>query len=268
MDTISASNTIGLAYLLFEKKIITEKEIGFALFWGDVTGAEKLIHLIARREGIGNPMADGSRRFAAHFEAEDEAVQVNGLEVAYHDPRGVSGMALVYATSPRGACHNKSDYFFVDWGQADSSLGLEFFDKDVGADKAANVAQHQDWRTACDSMVLCMFGNIPVEMVVKLVNSACGYSYSVADLLRCGERGWTLKRAINNRMGLRRANDKLPKALLEPLADGPVAGYIPPLEEMLAVYYEARGWDPETGKPTRAKLQALGLGDVAKDLWG
>jgi aldehyde:ferredoxin oxidoreductase len=268
MDTISVSNTIGLAYHLYEKGIITETEVGFPLTWGDVTGASKLIHMIANREGIGNFMADGSRKFAAHFNTEAEAVQVNGLEVAYHDPRGVSGMALVYATSPRGACHNKSDYFFVDWGQADPSLGLDYFDKHVGADKAANVAHHQDWRTFCDSLVLCLFSNITPERVADLVNSACGYEYSVGDVLRCGERAWTIKRAINNRLGLEHSNDKLPKALLEPLADGPVAGYVPPLEEMLVSYYEARGWDPETGKPTRTKLESLGLGDVADDLWG
>jgi aldehyde:ferredoxin oxidoreductase len=77
-----------------------------------------------------------------------------------------------------------------------------------------------------------------------------------------------LKRSINNRLGLTQSNDKLPKALLEPLADGPVAGYVPPLAEMLAAYYTVRGWDARTGRPTQEKLQALGLDDVARDLYG
>lgn len=268
MDTISASNTLGLAFHLFERGVIGEAEVGFPLCWGDTAAAARLLEVTARREGIGAWLAQGARRFAAHFGAEEEAVQVNGLEVAYHDPRGVSGIALAYATSPRGACHNKSDYFFVDWGQAESSLGLEFFDERAGAEKAANVARHQDWRSACDSLVMCFFANVPVEMVTGLVNAACGYDLNVENLLRCGERGWTLKRAINNRLGLTRANDKLPKALLEPYADGPVAGYVPPLEAMLAAYYSARGWDPETGRPTREKLLTLGLEDAATDLWG
>ncbi|HEX7620471.1 MAG TPA: aldehyde ferredoxin oxidoreductase family protein [Anaerolineales bacterium] len=267
MDTISASNIIGLAYHLFEKGIISEQDIGFALRWGEMSGVEKLLNLMARREGIGNIMADGSRQFGAHFGAEDEAVQVNGLEVAYHDPRGVSGMALVYATSPRGACHNKSDYFLVDWGQADTSIGVQFIGRQAGAEKSANVAHHQDWRSVCDSLVMCLFGNVPAEMVAGLVNAACGYDYNVNDLLRCGERGWNLKRIINNRMGLTSSNDKLPKALLQPLADGPAAGYVPPLEEMLTAYYQARGWDPETGKPTPKKLAELGLEWVAQDIW-
>jgi aldehyde:ferredoxin oxidoreductase len=203
-----------------------------------------------------------------HYDLPGLAVQINGLEPGMHDPRAMSGMALVYLTSPRGACHNKSDYFFVDWGQAESSLGLEFFGNHAGAEKAANVARHQDWRSACDSLVMCLFANVPVEMVAGLVNAACGYELNVEDLLRCGERAWILKRAINNRLGLTRANDKLPKAFLEPYADGPAAGYVPPLEEMLAAYYSARGWDPETGRPTKGKLLALGLEDAATDLWG
>ena len=87
-------------------------------------------------------------------------------------------------------------------------------------------------------------------------------------MMTCAERGWNLKRAINNRMGLTAANDKLPKALLTPLSDGGAAGFVPDIKGMLAAYYEARGWDPQTGKPTREKLTQLGLEDAAKDLWG
>ncbi len=267
MDTISASNTLGLAFYLYEKGVITEKDTGFPLRWGDVVVAEKLLHLTARREGIGKYLAQGSWRFGAHFGAEDEAVQVNGLEMAYHDPRGVSGMALVYATSPRGACHNKSDYFIVDWGQADASLGLDYFDKQAGAEKAANVARHQDWRAVCDALVLCLFSNVPAEMVVDLTNAATGSNRTIEDLMRSGERAWNLKRAINNRLGLTRANDKLPKALLEPLPDGAAAGCVLPFDDMLAAYYVARGWDPKTGRPLKETLLALGLDDIADDLW-
>jgi aldehyde:ferredoxin oxidoreductase len=89
----------------------------------------------------------------------------------------------------------------------------------------------------------------------------------VESLLRIGERGWNMKRAVNNRLGLTAANDRLPRALLEPYADGPSAGYVPPLREMLAAYYAARSWDPLTGKPLPQKLAGLGLEDVSADLW-
>lgn len=268
MDTISTANTIGLAFHLFEKGIITEKETGgIVLKWGDVDVIEQLVNRIGRREGIGDLLAQGARRFAAHFNVEEEAVQVNGLETAYHDPRGVSGMALSYATSPRGACHNQSDYFFVDWGHTHEQLGITYFDRHDHAEKSANVARHQNWRTVFNSIVMCIFANTDPDLLVKLINAACGLDWTLEDMMRCGERGWNIKRAINNRMGLTRVNDKLPKAMLEPFPDGGSAGYVPDFEGMLLAYYQARGWDPETGKPSRTKLQQLGLGAVAQDLW-
>jgi aldehyde:ferredoxin oxidoreductase len=268
LDTISTSNIIGLAYKLFEEGVIsTSDTAGLSLGWGDASAAAQLIQRIAQRQGFGNLLAEGSRRFAAHFGVEEQAVQVNGLEVAYHDPRGTSGMALVYATSPRGACHNKSDYFLVDWGQADPDLGLKFLDRQAGAEKAANVARHQDFRSLCDSLVLCLFANVPGETIAALINTACGLDWTVEQMIQAGERGWNLKRAINHRLGLTRANDRLPKPLLEPLLDGNAAGFMIPFEEMMNAYYAARDWDPETGRPSRRKLQALGLEDVAADLW-
>jgi aldehyde:ferredoxin oxidoreductase len=268
MDTISCANTIGLAFTLFEKGIVTEVDTGgFKLEWGNVAAIERLVNMIGRREGIGEIMSLGSRRFGAHFGAEEEAVQVNGLETAYHDPRGVSGMAISYATSPRGACHNQSDYFFVDWGHTHEDIGITHFGRHDHAEKAANVARHQDWRTLFNAIVMCIFANSDPEMQVKLINAACGYDWTVEDMMSCGERGWNIKRAINNRMGLTAANDKLPKAMLTPFPDGGSAGYVPDIKAMLAAYYEARGWDAKTGKPTAQKLAELGLSEIAKDLW-
>ncbi|MHB8778271.1 MAG: aldehyde ferredoxin oxidoreductase family protein [Anaerolineales bacterium] len=268
MDTISTANTIGLAFHLFELGKITLQDTGgLALAWGSFVAARQLIHMIARREGIGDLMANGSRAFGKAFGAEDEAVQVNGLEVAYHDPRGVSGMALSYATSPRGACHNQSDYFFVDWGHTYEEIGINFYERHAQAEKAANVAKHQNWRTHFNSVVFCIFANVPPQTQVDLLNAALDLDWTMEDLMKSGERAWNLKRAINNRMGLTAANDKLPKALLEPYHKGGAKGFAPDLKGMLAAYYEARGWDLVTGKPSKEKLLELGLQDIAKDLW-
>lgn len=268
MDTISAGNTLGLALHLFDRGIISETETGgMILKWGDEETVAALLRMTARREGFGELLARGSRALAKHFGVEAEAVQVNGLEVAYHDPRGVSGMALVYATSPRGACHNQSDYFFVDWGQAEESIGLKYYERQAGAEKAANVAIHQNWRTVFNALVMCIFANVPPQTVVDLINSACGWNWTIQDMLASGERAWNLKRAINNRLGLTRINDKLPKGLLEPLPHGGAAGYVIPFEEMLEAYYDARGWDKATGKPSKEKLLELGLEEVARDLY-
>ena len=269
MDTISAGSTIGLAFHLFERGVITAQDTGgLELRWGDAAVVHELLKLTAEGTGIGAWISKGSRQLGEHFGAADEAVQVNGLEVAYHDPRGVSGMALSYATSPRGACHNQSDYFFVDWGHTTQELGIEAFSRHAGAEKSANVARHQDWRTVYNAMVMCIFANVAPQMQVDLINAACGYHWTLDDMMAAGERGWNIKRAVNNRMGLTAENDRLPKALLEPYTSGGSEGYTPDIQGMLYTYYEARGWDWQSGYPSREKLIDLGLGDIAADLWG
>jgi len=268
IDTISVSNTIALAFQLFELGLITKEDThGLELCWGDSEVVEKLVHLIPRREGFGEHLAEGALALGVRYGAEEYAVQVNGLEVPYHDPRGGSGIGLVYATSPRGACHNQSDYFLVEIGQVEEKLGLELFPRHAGAEKAANVAKHQDWRTVYNDLVMCKLGNVPPETVLELINVGCGLNWSIEDVLQAGERGWNLKRAINNRLGLTRENDKLPKPLLEPLPDGGSAGFTIDFEPMLMAYYEERGWDWDSGYPTREKLESLELDWVANDLW-
>lgn len=270
MDSISTSNCIGLVFKLNDMGLIgSEDASNTHLEWGNAESIEKLIKLTAKREGLGALIAMGARALAKHFGAEEEAVQVNGLEVPYHDPRGCSGMALVYATSPRGACHNQSDYFLIDMGQVLDELGIEKFDRHSGAEKARNVVIHQDWRTIANSLVLCVFANVPAETVLELVNSACGLDLDIHHLLLIGERGWNLKRVINNRLKLTRANDKLPKSLLMPYQDNPsgAGDFTPDLNSMIQAYYHARGWDSESGIPTKEKLTSLGLEWVVEDLW-
>jgi aldehyde:ferredoxin oxidoreductase len=269
LDTISMSNCIGLMLKLRDMGILSADQVGsLELDWGNPQTMEALIHLTAKKEGIGEWMAKGSREFARHFGHEDEAVQVNGLEVPYHDPRGASGMALVYATSPRGACHNQSDYFVIDIGQVLTSLGMKSMSRHAGAEKAQNVAIHQDWRTVANALVMCIFANVPAETVLELINAACGVDWQIPDLMRSGERAWNLKRVINCRLGLNAQNDQLPKALLLPYTDNPasVGQFTPDFNGMLQAYYEVRGWDPATGFPTTEKLKELGLDWLVEDI--
>ena len=260
IDTISASNIIGLAFLLYEQGRITAADTGgLDLTWGNANAVEALVHQIGRKEAFGVRLAEGARLLGKHFGAEAEAVQVNGLEVAYHDPRGGSGMALVYATSPRGACHNQSDFFLVEIGQVESALGMHLHGRHAGAVKAPDVAHHQNWRTTSNALVICLFANVSPEMVAALVSAATGIPYSVDDLLSCGERGFNLKRVINHRLGLKRENDTIPDAFRKPYLDSE-DGFAPDFEPMLLAYYQVRGWDPVTGRPTSQKLAELGLG--------
>jgi len=260
IDTISAGNTIALAYLLFERGIITAADTGgLELRWGDPRPCFDLIEQIARCDGFGARLAQGSLALADHFGVQELAAHVNNLEVPMHDPRAMTGQALAYVTSPRGACHNQSDYFLVEMGNSNDELGIPMTERLEDGGKAHYVARHQDWRTVCNSLVMCFFAATPPSTVVNLLSAATGYDWTLEEMLRAGERAWNLKRAYNCRLGLTRASEKLPKLLLEPLPDGGQAGHVPDMNLLLKEYYEARGWDPATGKPTREKLKSLGL---------
>jgi aldehyde:ferredoxin oxidoreductase len=241
--------------------VITPEDAGgLKLEWGDPEVVEALVHQTAEQTGLGRWISRGARALAERFGDADAAVQVNGLEVAYHDPRAGSGMAISYATSPRGACHNQSDYFMVDLlGQAEDALGIEKFDRHAGAEKIESVIRHQDWRTVCNSLVLCFFANVPPDDVLALVNAANGSALTLDDLMEAGERGWNLKRLINGRYGIRAENDRLPPALLRAYQEGGAAEFVIPFREMLFAYYQRRGWDTRDGLPTSETRERLNL---------
>lgn len=271
MDTISVSNVVGLTLTLYDKGLISKDQTeGLELRWGDMQVVEQLIKKMAYRQGIGDWMAEGARSLASRVYAPELAVEVNNLEVPYHDPRGVSGMALVYTTSPRGACHNQSDYFFVDIGQIEPSIGLSLFERQGGPEKAVNVAIHQNWKTVFNSLVMCYFANVPPETIVDLLKSAdiVFQDISLDKLLIIGERSWNLKRVINNRLGLNSSNDRLPKAFTQPYQDDPegMISKVPDFKAMISAYYKVRNWDPQTGHPSTGKLTQLGLDWVIDDL--
>lgn len=267
LDTISAGSTIAFAYALYNEGLISQEDTGgLALTWGDPTPLPRLLEMMARREGFGDLLAEGSLAMEHHYDVEGMAVQVNGLEAPMHDPRALSSMALVYATSPRGACHNQGDMYWADLGRGVPELGIEAGDRFASSGKAPTVARCQDWRTLYNSLVMCMLSNPSPAHVVGMLSAATGWELDLDEAMRIGERAWNLKRAINHRLGLTRANDRLPKALLTPLPDGGAAGQAPDLELMLHEYYAARGWDPATGRPTAQKLRELGLDHVVQDL--
>jgi aldehyde:ferredoxin oxidoreductase len=263
MDTISLSNTIGLAFLMYERGILHERDCGGSLEWGDTAAVERLVHATVTRSGLGSLLAEGALALARAYDSEQLAAQVKGLEAAFHDPRGATGVGLTYATSPRGACHNQSHYYLVEIGQTMEDIGIELMDRQAGAEKAQNVARHQDWLTVQNSLVLCIFANAPHEVICRLLNHATGWEYSLPELMESGERGWNLKRLINARLGFSAADDKLPAQLLKPLPDGTSAGFRPPFEEMIEAYYRVRGWDSETGVPARETLIRLGLNELS-----
>jgi aldehyde:ferredoxin oxidoreductase len=223
---------------------------------------------VARCDGFGALLARGSRALAEQYGVGDLAVEVNGLEVPTHDPRSMTGMAIVYATSPRGACHNQGEYFMVEVGGSIDELGIPMTERLVDAGKAHHVARHQDWHTVFNCAVACLFASVRPSAMAALLSAATGVDYSLQGMMTVGERVWNLKRAYNNRLGISRANDKLPKLLMQPLPNGGQEGHVPDMGVLMGEYYAARGWDPESGRPTPEKLRALGLDFAVPELWG
>ena len=268
LDTITTGVTIALAHYLYREGIIDERETGgLKLQWGDPEPVIQLVKTIAQRQGFGDLLAEGALAVANHYGVEDWAAQVQGLEVAMHDPRASAGVTLSYLTSPRGACHNKSDMYWVDVGRIIEEIGVAAMDRFQEEGKAEIVARHQNWRSVCDALITCILMNVPIEGLVDMLNAATGWDVDLEEMMVVGERIFNLKRALNIKLGWRPEGERLPSLLLRPL-EGGTGGYVPDVERLLVDYYRVRGWEHGSGRPTRERLLSLDLGEVAQELWG
>jgi len=264
MDVITAGAVIGFATYLTDQGIISAAQTdGVTLDWGNPAQVTELLHKIVHRKGVGNLLADGVRAMEHAFNAPGLGVQVNGMDPGMHDPRAFSGMALVYLTSPRGACHNKSDFYFVESGHTFEELGISVDDQHQESGKAWQVVRHQNYRSMVDASGMCQFVNVPLDVLPDSFKAVWGKSVSLEALVLAGERIFNLKRLLNLKLGLvPRRDEVLPKLLTIPYPEGATAGFVPDWELMLREYYAERDWDWDTGRPSAAKLAQLGLADL------
>jgi aldehyde:ferredoxin oxidoreductase len=156
--------------------------------------------------------------------------------------------------------------FFVDVGLTIPEAGIVPSGRFRTRGKAKTAANLQDWRSLFNNAVMCLLINPTAPLLAGLLSAATGGPNDVDHWRRVGERSFHLKRAFNNRLGVRRGNDRLPERLFVPLANG-TQGRRPNMEALLSDYYAWREWDWQTGKPRREKLLSLGLPEVAEDLW-
>ncbi len=270
IDTISAGVSIAFAMYLYEKGILTREQAGMEIKWGDSAVILKLLEMIIRQEGIGVVLSKGVKEMAVEFGADpEEAAQVKGLEFPMHDSRAYQGAALSYAVGPRGACHLKGSFYNLDapGNESGLELGITFSDKNDPAQKGALTAKMLHFCELYNSFTLCQFSPMPASMIARALASITGNPFDTMDLLTFGERSLNLKRAINNRLGITRADDRLPKIARQALKEGATAGIEPDMDLMLKEFYEVSKWDWETGKPMPEKLFELGLDQPAHDLW-
>jgi aldehyde:ferredoxin oxidoreductase len=260
IDTISGGNTIAFAYYLFkEGKISADDLDGITPEWGEVESAVALAEKIAKREGIGEVMAGGALELGEKFGVPELAVQVNGLEFPMHDPRGFSGHAIGYATSPRGACHMSADMYNVQMGQPNKAFNIE--SEDRFANEADLVARLQNFRALTNSSVLCNFYPADGHDLLRLLQLATGWDMDIDELVLTGERIFTMMRLLNLKLGYDTKNEGLPDLILKPL-EGPTEGHVPDIEAQLKTWYKYRGWDRKSGRPPKEKLEKLELGDL------
>jgi aldehyde:ferredoxin oxidoreductase len=270
VDTISAGNCIGFAMELYEKGILTRKDVdGLDLTWGNQEAIIRLLKKIATREGIGNLLAEGTKRAAQKIGkgADRYAMHVKGLEIPAYDPRGAKAHGLNLATSNIGASHMT--------GYATQELfGIpESVERFTPEGKGKLCKWNQDLMTISDSIIACgfpfLFGWLGIATYKQLLPAATGIEdfSDESYLLEIGERIYTVERAFNVREGFSRKDDILPSRFLnETPKSGPVKGHVFEMEQILDEYYEGRGWDKKTGNPTRTKLESLGLKFVADEL--
>ncbi|MEM3713955.1 MAG: aldehyde ferredoxin oxidoreductase family protein [Nitrososphaeria archaeon] len=267
IDTISVGVTIAFIMECYEKGLLTKEELGgLEPTWGDSKVILELIKKVGLKQDFGTILGNGSKKVAEYIGKKSEllAVEIKGLELPMHEPRGQKGMGLAYATSPRGACHNRG------WGEARQpipELGIsnEFITQTNPYSvwgKAKIVKINQDWRAVEDSLILCYFVGLKPSLITEFLNSITGFDMSISDLLKCGERIFNQERMFNVREGITRRDDTLPQRIMEPLQGGCTNGLsISPYElnSMLDEYYTERGWDKATGIPTKEKLRELEL---------
>ncbi len=288
MDTISCGATIAWAYEAFnEGKLTVEDTDGLDLTWGNADSMVNLTEKIAKREGFGDILAEGSERAARQIGrgTEEFLITSKGQEAPAHMPQVKRSLAIIYATNPFGADHQshehdpayEEDYEYYADRLATMGLTEPQKPQTLSSEKIRFTLATQYMYSALDSLNLCQFVFGPAWQLygpndmVDTVLAITGWDdVDLDELQTLGERRLNMLRAFNAREGIDRKQDKLPekffkKALKGGASDGWKLDRVE-FEAALDQYFELSEWDVETGVPSRAKLEQLGLDWVADQL--
>ena len=258
VDTISMGATISAAMELYEMGAISDNEAGMEMNFGSGDALVSLVEKTCYREGIGDALAEGSKRMGIKYGNPGVHMGSKGQEFPAYDPRTYNGMSLAYATNNRGADHLRA------FTPAAEIFGMPYMlDPGSPEGKAELVVSLQNENSIHDSTGLCLFisaGN-DLDDIRKLLEGVTGLEFTMDDMNTIGERVWNLERVFNLKAGLTKADDTLPDRILKDAVSGdnnPAKGRVGQLDMMLPEYYSLRGWDQE-GNPTEAKLEMLGI---------
>jgi aldehyde:ferredoxin oxidoreductase len=270
LDTISTGGSIAFAMECFEKGILTENDSGgLKLNFGNAGAMLELIEMIARREGLGRLLAEGTARAAREIGqgTEEFAIQVKGQELPMHMPRCKAGLAVGYTVSPTGADHNHNihDHSYATQVRGvarDMGIFEPLPPQDMSPAKVRILLYASLWQHALNCLVFCFFVPLDLTRMVDLISGITGWSANAWELMKVGERCINMTRAFNIREGMTRADDYLPRRFFTPFTSGPLEGVSideAKLKQAIDTYYAMAGWDMESGAPTLAKLQELGI---------
>jgi len=289
VDTISCGATIAFAMECFEKGLVgLEQTGGLELRFGNAQAMLDVLQQIVTRSGVLGPvLAEGSARAAEQWgpAAEECLITVKGEEAPAHMPQAKKSLALIYAANPFGADHQSSEHdpMFEQGAEELYLTRLAQLDlKDVpaegslGGEKVRFAAYTQRFYSMLDTLGLCQFVFGPAWTLygpaetVAMVNAVTGWSVSLFELMKVGERRLNLLRVFNAREGFGRRHDRLPNKFFKALkGTGPTAGLAIDRDEFeaaLDLYYQVNGWTAD-GVPTRANLADLGLSWLADQLY-
>jgi aldehyde:ferredoxin oxidoreductase len=283
LDSIGAGVTIAFAMECFENGLLTlEDTDGIDLRFGNGDAVVQMVERIARRQGLGDLLAEGTKRAAARIGGDTAryAMQVKGQEYPMHEPRYKRGIAIGYAVSPTGADHNHS---FHDPAMVNANeqgfqpdglvrpmgilepMALE----SLGPEKVRAFKYNTVNKVSRNCLTVCAFVPWSDEQRMRLLNAATGWDVNSYEYYKLGERALTLARIFNLREGFTAADDRLALRSYGPTTSGALAeGGIDPeaLDEAVHTYYEMMGWERETGAPTQGTLAELDIAWAAEYL--
>lgn len=275
MDSISAGATAAFAIECAERGLISPALLdGLDLHWGSTDAIQVLVARMINREGIGDLLADGSRKAAERLggEALAYAMQASGQELAMHDGRNDPGFALHAAVEPMPGRHTNGSQLYYEMFQLWTRLPElprppRLYPKSrkyqVSPEQAAAAVACSRFSQVLNGAGLCLFGaflGVSRLPIFEWLNAAAGWTYTPHDYMHTGARIQALKQMFNYRHGAPLRHDFPARAAGQPpQRAGANRGRTLDLDGMVRAYWTASGWDPHTGLPTLKTLEKLGL---------
>ena len=278
LDCISAGALFAWAMDCYEHGILTKEDFdGTPLSWGDYHATIDMTHKIVRREGFGAILAEGEKKAPQLVGRGSEKYMhiIKGRAPVVEDPRANRQFGFAYYTSLTGEPHLQANVIYVPDLFRDSDIG-KWMRKDPDTlnphspkDKGKLVKLGEDYTQIIDAAGICTRTGGSINLVTRAISSATGIEFTEEEMLKTGERIVNVQKALNSRQGLTRKDDNFSvpeKFTKEPIKEGLYKDSVVELDMMLDDYYQARGWDLETGLQTKEKLRELGLEHIIAEL--